>query len=182
MPNTVTLKELINKLSAALSEYDRLVFDEEQSREKGPPASQYQIEQLESILGRSLPPSYRAFLELHNGWSNFAGGAKLLAVEDHGSEWVKQQMDYWSSLVDDGKDPFKMGAIPVLLGVHENSFLVMDPNSVRENGEMDFVMYDYMHEEDRFEDFKSFLQKKLERLQMLIDRETKGVPDDEPND
>jgi hypothetical protein len=173
------LENLINAIREAQREYDRLVFDEVLSHELGPPADPRQIERLEEALGVALPRSYRAFLELHDGWSDFAGGAKLLSVQDHASEWVRQRIEDWGELVDKAHDPFASGAVPVLLGTDESSFLVLDPSSRRADGEMDLVLYDYMQEERRFPNFPSYLEYRLAILRALIERETEGLPDDD---
>lgn len=174
MKDDTLLETLIREIMEAKLEYDRLAFDEERPHELGPPASPKQIAKLEGILGKSLPPSYRAFLELHNGWSHFDGGAKLLAVEDHEGEWVKDRWETFANGFEDIEvedNPFEIGAIPVLLGPDEYNFLVLDPRKVRKNGEMDFVMYYYSEEEDRFEDFTSYLQDYLEVKRRSIEEE-----------
>jgi hypothetical protein len=180
MKQPIQLQDLIHELAEARRKYDRLAFDEEYAHELGQPCSPNQIATLERILGKPLPPSYRAFLELHNGWNDFVGDAKLLAVEDHGSEWVKKRLlDLSTLFADFGENPFNEGAIPVLLGNDARGFLIVDPRTVRQNGEMDFVSFHIVHEEDRFEDFTSFLQHKLNLLQERIDDQVKGVTDDD---
>ncbi len=184
MKSSGTLEELVQKLVDAQSEYDRLTLDEEEPHELGPPALPGQIAKLESILGKPLPPSYRAFLELHNGWSDFSGGAKLLAIEDHERPWVKRRIRKLGDLLfgDDSKNPFVQGAIPILLGEEENSYLVLDPRSVRKSGEMKFVRYDYGQVERTFKDFTSFLRDELDLMLSLIEDERRGTVDDEDED
>jgi hypothetical protein len=184
MINRDDLRQLIHDLAEAKREYDRLLFDEEADHSPGAPASSLQIAEIERILGKPLPPSYRVFLELHNGWSDFAGGAKLLAVEDHGSDWVKKRLKELGDLLfeDYDKNPFLNGAIPVLLGKDENSYLVLDPGKVQKNGEMDFVLYDYGTEERRFESFTAFLQNDLLLMQRLIENEKHGISDEDDED
>ena len=177
----VQLQKLIDDFADAFRERDRLLFDEEYPHEPGKPSSPKQLAMLEQILGKPLPPSYRAFLEHHNGWSDFAGGAKLLAVEDQRSEWVKKRILDFTTLFNEEKDvenPFKQGAIPILLGEDEKSFLVLDPRTVRPDGEMDFVQFDLTEEERRFKDFTSFLEHKLKLTQEIIDDEKHGTPDE----
>src|SRR5690349_4780553 len=48
----------------------------------GPPAAPGQLATLERALGRELPPSYRAFLELHDGHRGLAGPGDLLATSE----------------------------------------------------------------------------------------------------
>ena len=177
MKNRIDLMKLIKELAEAQLEYDRLISDEEEEHELGLPASSKQIAKLDSILGKPLPPSYRSFLELHNGWGDFDGGAKLLSVEDQRHKWVKERLKELGELLfeDDSKNPFLNGCIPILLGEDENNYLVLDPSTVRKNGEMDFVMYDYNQEEARFNDFTSFLQHSLKVMQALIKEEKFGT-------
>jgi hypothetical protein len=184
MKNPADLRKLIDELFEAKREYDRLVSDEEGTQQLGPPASSKQIAKLVDILGAPLPPSYRAFLELHNGWRDFDGGAKLLSVEDQSSAWVKARLEQLGDRLfeDDRKNPFLNGAMPVLLGEDEHNYLVLSPRKIHENGEMDFVMYDYSEEEQRFSDFTSFLQHDLDLMRELIDEEKHGVPDEEESE
>lgn len=49
-----------------------------------PAASEVAIKRAEERVGRSLPPSYRAFLELHDGWPRFFDGASLLGTANLG--------------------------------------------------------------------------------------------------
>lgn len=178
-----SLETLIHEIMKAKREYDRLAFDEERPHELGPPASPQQIARLEGILGKPLPPSYRAFLELHNGWSHYDGGAKLLAIEDHDSKWVRERLlELARGFEGVSPSPFETGAIPVLLGTNEHNFLFLDPSKVRKNGEMDFVMYDYTEEEDRFKDFTSYLRDDLEVMRRLIEEEKNGRPDEEEDE
>jgi len=180
MKDRKNLEELIRSLGEAKREYHRLAFDEEHIPELGPPASPAQIAKLERLIGKPLPPSYRNFLELHNGWKDFSGGASLLAVEDHESEWVKEKIRYWSDLFeDDSKNPFAKGAIPILFGEDENHFVVLDAETVQEDGEMEFVDYDYTEEHQRFNDFTSFLKYDLKIAKQLIDNQRLGIPTDE---
>jgi len=178
----VQLQKLIDDLAEAMRQRDRLLFDEEYPHELGKPSSPKQIATLERILGKPMPPSYRAFLELHNGWNKFDGGAKLLAVEDQGSAWVKKRLEDLDTLFyeeEEGENPFKEGAIPVLLGEDELNFLVLDPRTVRQNGEMDFIQFDLTEEEERFKDFTSFLEHKLNLTREIIDDQMKGSSDEQ---
>jgi hypothetical protein len=175
-----TLESLIRELHDAKREYDRLAFDEERPRTLGPPVGAIQIATLELRLGCAIPPSYLAFLELHDGWDEFSGGSKLLAVADHGCDWVKQRIAYWDALFeDDSVNPFKRGCLPVLFGEDENHFVVIDPRTVRSDGEMDFIDYDYTVEFARYPTFTHFLAHDLDVTRTLIARQVDGVPSDD---
>lgn len=49
-----------------------------------PAASEVALERAEERMGRPLPPSYRAFLKLHDGWPRFLDGASLLGTANLG--------------------------------------------------------------------------------------------------
>jgi hypothetical protein len=49
-----------------------------------PAASEVALKRAERRLKRRLPPSYRAFLELHDGWPRFFDGASLLGTANLG--------------------------------------------------------------------------------------------------
>ena len=67
--------ELTMRVSAAVkagvearSKFYAADEDIEDKQQLGPPASEEQIAKLEQKIGIALPPSYRAFLTIHNGW------------------------------------------------------------------------------------------------------------------
>jgi hypothetical protein len=175
------IKKLVDDYIEANREYSRLVFDQEYSFKLGKPCSPKQIAALEEILGKPLPPSYRAFLELHNGFEGFMGNQKLLAVEDQEADWVLAEVENIGDLFEEngGDNPFEKGAIPVELGKDAPIYLVLDPSKVRKDGEMDLVEYEYTNKQNKWKDFGSFLRSKLEALQGLIEDEKQGVAEGE---
>ena len=50
-----------------------------------PAATADQIVAAEARLGHRLPPSYREFLQLHNGWPRFFEGASMLSASELGT-------------------------------------------------------------------------------------------------
>ncbi|MER8433107.1 SMI1/KNR4 family protein [Mesorhizobium caraganae] len=178
MSQRLPLPQLVEQLAQALRTYDQLAFDEEYEHRLGKPCSERQIAALEKKLGKPLPPSYRAFLELHNGWADLSGDAKLLAVEDHRAEWVEEHLEDLAEIFADldQENPFENGGLVVLLGEDSNQLLYIDPHAARSDGEMDFVALDITTEERRFPDFTSFLTHKLDLLRVMIDGAKKGIP------
>ena len=170
MFNVNDLPALVDELAAALRRYDILRFDEVQQRELGPPATAEELAKLSQVVGFEMPPSWRGFLSLHNGWSNFRGTAKILSTADFAAPWVRQRISEWEDLLEGRPNPFGDGRQPILLGTSESSVLVVDPGTVRTDGEMSFIMYDYLQEEHRFPDFMSFLQHHLMIMRALIAR------------
>lgn len=84
------LRSIVTALKKAQLEFDRLLFDEALQHDIGEPCSEDQMARLQSILGHPPPRTYLDFMTLHNGWLNFCGDAKILAVEDYGSHWLEQ--------------------------------------------------------------------------------------------
>jgi hypothetical protein len=163
-------RNVIDALREALQRYDRLRFDELQARELGPPATPAELDGLEKAIGFPLPPSWKVFLSLHNGWSDFIGTSKLLSTRDIGSAWVMQRICEWEDLLEDRPSPFAGGRQPVLLGPDASSFLLVHPETRRNDGEMAFVMYDYLEEERRFQSLLEFLKHHLSVMSALIER------------
>src|SRR5215469_3921599 len=132
MTNDSELRTLIDKIAQAQVHYENLAFDEERPHALGAPASDEAIRSLEARLGSPLPPDYRDFLKLHNGWQNFHADGKLLAVEDQNVEWVRKKIKFWSDLWDsEDPNPFARGALPIMLGESLHHFAVLDPTRVR---------------------------------------------------
>lgn len=175
------IKKLIDDFIEAKVEYIRLRFDRDYAAQLGKPCSSEQIAVLEGFLGKPVPPSYRAFLELYNGFESISGNRSLLAVEDQGAGWVQVELENIGDLFEEFGDdnPFEKGAIPVELGQDARGYLVLDPRKVHENGEMDFVKYDFTQEQDRYGDFVSFLRSKVEMMQGLVEDEREGTDEDE---
>nr|WP_255203682.1 SMI1/KNR4 family protein [Myxococcus sp. AM011] len=166
------VRKLVENLIAAKREYSLLVEDEEEQH-VGDPASARQLAALEKRLGKPLPPSYRAFLELHDGWADFDGDGAILSVEDQSKPWVKKRVaSLGGHFEEDGdSDPFKAGALPVMIGKTIRNYLVLDPSKTRRTGEMDFVLFDLAREEERFKDFTSYLKWDLKLTKQLIKEE-----------
>ena len=127
-----------------------------------PPASAEQIAELEAHLGFSLPPSYRAFLEMHNGMANYQNTHLLLGTEDHQGQWVQTQMDFYRDA--DQVEPFEAGTVPLIVGKADDgihNFWAFDPNDVNADGELAVVDWDYGCEEDRYASFLELLRDEV---------------------
>ena len=164
------MKDLVDEVAASANAYSRLRFDRARPPKLGKPCKPAELAKAEKIIGKPLPPSYKAFFELYNGWADFDGDGKILAVEDHRSKWVKERIDTIEMLFGeiDKQSPFEKGAIPVMLGESIENFVVLDPGKLRPNGEMSLISYDSTDKEDTFKDFYAFLQDNLKTNQLLL--------------
>jgi hypothetical protein len=176
------VEELVEELVEAKGEYQTLTSDEDPDPPKlGKPCSAAQLAALERIVGQPLPPSYRAFMELHNGWHDFDGTAAILAVEDHKSEWVKERLKLLRDTMKEfgDKDPFDAGAVPVVLDENTPQYVVLDPRKARPDGEMTFVSYEYAKKEGQWKDFTAYLKSDLKVTRELIKDEKQGKDDED---
>jgi SMI1 / KNR4 family (SUKH-1) len=184
MKRGLQLQQLILDLTQAKRELYQLMFDEEYPHGPGGPCSETQIAKAESAIGISLPPSYRSFLELSNGWSYFSGSANLLSAEDFGSAWVEARMNRLRFLFKEiGNVPaFLERAIPVMAGTKDPGFLILDGTNIGRDGEMELILLDLTEEEERFKDFSSFLVYDLDLTKSLIEDEKNGIDEDEEDE
>jgi predicted DNA-binding WGR domain protein len=93
-----------------------------------PPASPTEIAAYERKLGCTLPPSYREFLLLHNGWQAFWGGTWIAGVSGMALAFVKKQLKDADDWVSEGSgwDPKR----DLVIGADDNGdFLVLAPKA-----------------------------------------------------
>jgi hypothetical protein len=76
--------DLLIKIRETHTEISRLSPYRDLGLIPNPAASALAIKRAEKRLRRTLPPSYRAFLQLHDGWPRFFGGASLLGTANLG--------------------------------------------------------------------------------------------------
>src|SRR5688572_3349927 len=76
-------RAVIDGYEARLAHYTSIDPDMADEQQLGSPAPESRIVDLETRLGRPLPPSYRAFLGMYNGWRMGVNAATdLLSVEE----------------------------------------------------------------------------------------------------
>lgn len=108
-----------------------------------PPASKERIAAMEERLGRRIPPSYREFLEVSDGWRH-AGGFVWLLAGTEGARWHNDEsglaVTFEEYLDDDAgaeerreADIWRRG---LQLDIESDiTHVLMDPDDVDENGE-----------------------------------------------
>lgn len=107
-----------------------------------PPATERQIAKYEQYLGLRLPPSYRAFLELHNGYEWLAFPGHMLAIEE-----VMPEGDYYDDIKEWKTVMAEAGLGDALDGVvvayldQPNNWAYLDPNRPGVNGEFDLALH-----------------------------------------
>src|SRR5262245_4865178 len=74
--------DVVSRLAKAVTDFAKQEGDLDYLPVPHPPASAKLIADYEKYLGVKLPASYRAFLELHNGYDWLAYPGHMLSIED----------------------------------------------------------------------------------------------------
>ncbi|MFF2511978.1 SMI1/KNR4 family protein [Streptomyces sp. NPDC058086] len=150
---------------------ERPVRDEEPLRTRRlgfPPASEERIRALEERLGHRLPPSYRTFLAVSDGWRHAGGFVWLLA----GTDAVRRHEDaaglaeYFPGDLDDDPTPEDvvlagMWGRALELDVESDAvYVLLDPGDVDDAGEWAVYCYASWRASppERYASFRAFME------------------------
>ena len=163
------MASLVQELFTAKVEHAKLTNDDTEMR-LGAPSKDAQLLAIEEAMGAPLPPSYRAFLELHDGWRGFTGGLDILSSNERNDTTYTQNI---ASLLDAHSDIAEAERVPaqaiyVAASKDDSSLVYLDPRERRPDGEMAVVEYGREGEADRHESFAAFLQSHLALTRELI--------------
>lgn len=159
----VVVDALSHEISAANQELSLLLRDRDSTQRRGPPATLRQLEALGRRLSRrGFPPlpSYFAFLRIQNGWEAFAGDAKILSVEDHAADWVRDALAVRGGFEPAASIP---DLIPFLLAPVGSPTGFLDP-SITDDGEPSVLLIDDRQMAHRLPTFLAFLKRHLAAL------------------
>ncbi len=152
-----------------------------------PPAPEARIEATEARLGRRLPPSYREFLKVSDGWRNAGEFVWLLAgtadVHWHDDEsGLAEILEEYA--VDDADpaggrqgDPWRRG---LQLDLESDAvYVILDPGDVAEDGEWAVYTWASWRADvpERHANFLAFMQDMYREFHCLRARPDTGVPE-----
>ncbi len=155
-------------------EWRLLKYDEDHTQMLGVPCNEKQLAQVAKKVGCALPPSYVAFLRLHNGWTDFAaGGAMLLPAEEYDQDWFGKRMsDLRGHLREFFDEKTLDKAAIIMLGERDHEFAFFDKTTRRADGEMDLVNFSTLDGEiGRYPDFVTFLESKAKIVAEIVAEE-----------
>ncbi|MBK7585399.1 MAG: SMI1/KNR4 family protein [Myxococcales bacterium] len=146
-----------------------------------PGASGADIAAAEQRLGRSLPPSYREFLMLHDGWSRFYDGATLLGTasiaERSHAEAARATFEAAETPVPDYGPPSRTRPkvlIPFGIDLQATTLFVFNPANTDSRGEMEVIAW--INEIGlRRSSFQDFLESICELCQAELDSSRERV-------
>jgi SMI1 / KNR4 family (SUKH-1) len=113
-----------------------------------PAASEVAITRAEQRLGRALPPSYRAFLRLHDGWPRFFDGASLLGSANIGhrqyEDLARAAFEAAETPIPDLGPPTRPRArnlIPFGADLEGTTLFAFNPAVMRPDGEYEVIAW-----------------------------------------
>jgi len=174
-----TVEDLVLEVFRLNERYYKLIeVDSEQVL--GPPATEAHIASLELKLGYRLPPSYKTFLSLHDGWHDWEGDQRLLSVDelergpyfDHVRMVKQAAWEEGNSVVLEG---LVIGAC-----LSSASLLILDTRKVDDRAEMEIINWEHK-EVGRYADFVDLLQNTAVDLRQIIgeqEQETRSHAND----
>jgi len=177
------LRDVIKALSGKLKELASLPDYSHLRVEPGAPATADALAAYERHLGRPLPPSYRAFLELHDGYRGLAYPGDMLAIGDllpggksaeAISKWRERSLRWGAEETRE--------AIPIANLGQPNNWVFLDPTRPRARGELTVVEWE-PEDTTEYPDLVAFLEECLETVKYGI-AEARGLvsPDEDDDD
>lgn len=113
-----------------------------------PAASEIAIARAEIRIRRALPPSYRAFLALHDGWPRFLDGASLLGTAHIGhrkyEDLARAAFEAAETPLPDLGPPARPRArqlIPFGADIEGTTLFAFNPQVVDANGEYEVIAW-----------------------------------------
>ncbi|MEU0136157.1 SMI1/KNR4 family protein [Streptomyces sp. NPDC006296] len=152
-----------------------------------PPASEERIAAMEERLGRRMPPSYREFLKVSDGWQH-AGEFIWLLAGTKDTRWHNNESglaDMFGEYLDDDAGPAERRAADVWrhglqLDVESDvTYVVLDPDDVDEEGE--WAVYTWAswlaEPPERHANFVEFMRDRYREFHALHARTADGAPE-----
>jgi hypothetical protein len=152
-----TLSERVRvSVSRGVNERTRFYasIDLEDEQVLGPSASTDSINLLEeSSGGKRLPPSYRCFLALHDGWAMVDGGCDLLSIKQMLSGPVAERVRKWqAAMLKEGQAALASGLVIGYSAISQKR-IVLDLARRDEDNECVLIQWD----SDEWIEYPSFI-------------------------
>jgi hypothetical protein len=169
-----TMEAWIRRVFELNAAYERLLgLPSEQLL--GPPAAEAEIADFEGWIGFSLPPTYRVFLSLHNGWRCFQADISLLSIAEQRQGEAADFIASWKADSWVKAEPLVIEGLVIGIELYTAKAYITDASHTDDRGEMEVVYYNNF-ETDRYPDFFAMLQKKAEYMEEFIAEEQRRIP------
>ena len=134
----------------------------------GPPAGEQKIRRYEQHLGMRLPPSYRTFLAMHDGYEWLAFPGHMLSIEA-----VMPGGEYWDDIREWKLGMAEAGLLEALDGIvvayldQPNNWVYLDPDR-RQGEELELALHVPGVDPDYFPDVAAFLHGSAARARLAL--------------
>jgi cell wall assembly regulator SMI1 len=181
------LKSLLDDLASDIRAVDQMEgkTSPPTKRRQFPPAKESDLAAAEKRLGFALPPSYVAFLRIHNGWEGInAGDIAVIGVSGDGYTPTKKEWDGYTKMIEkeyrsEGKDyPAQLRSreltdpgviylphhVPIALN-YNGTYWVIDRNRPTKGGEYEIARVELGDKvRKRYLSFAEFLEDQARRV------------------
>lgn len=152
------MRRLLDRLQELRAETYRVIGYDDPSMPR-PPATDLEITAAETNLGVSFPPSYRAFLSIHNGWEHWSGDVALLSTREMLSNPYAFRIAKWR----DGEwmqgNVLALEGLVIGFSLYVGEQIIIDPAPQPDSLERDIVLWDF-EEIERYPNFYQYLESR----------------------
>lgn len=114
--------------------------DNDETQSLGAPAAEDSIAELEAIIQMELPSSYRAFLQLHDGWRVIDGSQSFFSVQELLAWRKRKDPSRWMSIARTHGDTFVESCLVIGASGDMPDKYLLNPKEVKD-GEWGFIDY-----------------------------------------
>ena len=132
----------------------------------GPPAREDELRQIEARLKRQLPPSYRAFLSLYDGWKMIDGGLDLLSVSELLNGPQHAQIQEWQQQMWKAGDTVAARSLVIGVSHITPTRYLLDPETSDDGGEWQLVQHHKIVEAE-VPSFLQWLEESVDEYRQL---------------
>ena len=178
----IEVERLVAEVYGCLGHYHPTVYGSpyEGTLHSAPPEAS--LREFLATTGRDLPPSYRAFLQAHNGWSDYVAGFTLVGVDGRHTTEARQDIretleivaEAWAGVdavpasgraVGTTEDHGAAVVEMIPFGTDFNgALLLFDPKTGRADGELEVVLHDTSGPSKRYRGFVEMLMEDREEV------------------
>jgi len=163
-----TLASLLKEYAEVRASVDRIEeWTDEDASKPFAPATEAMIARYEREIGHRLPPSFRAFLALHDGWQSFWGAMWIGGTAGKAHKWVAAQVAEWRKYVkrpigspDDDPECFDPAEFTII-GADDNGGFLVFGRREGPGGEREVLDMPRGFAENRWPTFRAFVEDQL---------------------
>jgi hypothetical protein len=136
------VKETVERMAEAIKGFAKREGYKDVAPKPRKPAKDSDLEKYEKYLGQKLPPSYREFLKLHDGYDWLAFPGHMLSIKDvmPGGEWHNNIKEWKQMFADYGRGEVVSGIVFAYLE-EPNDYCYFDTEKPAKKKELPVVKF-----------------------------------------